>query len=73
MSNVVPTVVKVDEQLGRKARIARGHDGSPIGVAVFLTAEELTDLGIDPSSVDVVRIRVYGGDVHFVPVNSSDE
>lgn len=34
------------------------RDGSPIGACLFLTAEQLEQLGIDTALVDTVRYRV---------------
>lgn len=39
----------------RSARVSEG------GAAVFLTAEDLADLGIDPATVGQVQYRVVDG------------
>jgi hypothetical protein len=72
MPNVVPKVVESDEKCGREARISRKSDGSPIGVAVFFTADELVDLGVNPADVDSVRMWVHEGEINFESVNSAD-
>lgn len=41
----------------RRARISRDSEGEPIGVAVFITADELTDLGVD-TAADAVTVAV---------------
>lgn len=45
----------------RTARVNRGGDGEPIGAAVFLSADDLADLGIDPHSVDRVGFGIENG------------
>jgi len=47
----------------RTARLARDGDGDPIGAAVFLTADELAELGVDTSTTDAVDITVEDGEV----------
>lgn len=63
MRNVVPTVVDPEKRLGRNARVSRTGDGSPIGAAVFFTADELEALGIDPDSTDTVAMQIHNGEV----------
>lgn len=72
MTNVVLEVVE-DDECGREARISRKSDGTPIGVAVFFTPDELVDLGINPANVDSVRMWVHEGEIHFDSVNLADE
>ena len=71
MTNVVPEVVE-DDKCGREARISRKSDGTPIGVAVFFTPDELVDLGVNPADVDSVRMWVHEGEIHFESVNAAD-
>lgn len=47
----------------RTARLARDGDGDPIGAAVFLTADELADLGVDTDTTDTVNVAVEDGEV----------
>ena len=54
----------------REARVARDGDGDPIGAAVFLTADELADLGVDPVRADAVNVSVEDGEVRLRPTES---
>jgi len=45
----------------REARVSNDGDGKPIGAAVFLTAEDLAVLGVDPARSDRVTISVESG------------
>lgn len=49
----------------RTARLARDGDGDPIGAAVFLTAEELADLGVDTDTTDTVNVAVEDSEVRL--------
>ena len=55
----------------RTARLARNGDGDPIGAAVFLTADELTDLGVEPERTDAVNVSVEDGEVRLRPTEST--
>lgn len=70
--NDVPTIV-YEEPQGREARIARDGDGLPIGLALFFTPDELTDIGIDPTSVDKVVMQVRDGEVCIKPTNPKNK
>ena len=70
MPNVVPKIVPPEEQSVREARISKGVDGSPVGVALFFTVDELHELGVDPASTDSVSMWVYDGNVY---IESSDD
>ena len=50
----------------REARVSRDGDGDPIGAAVFLTADELRALGIDPTTADAVTVSVENGEVRLL-------
>lgn len=54
-----------ERQTGRKARIARNQDGAPLGVALFVTPEELEDFGVNPSTANSVVLRVSNGVVRI--------
>lgn len=54
---------------GYEARVNRDGDGNPLGAAMFLSGEELRELGIDPTDTDHIaysitdgQLRVVGGD-----------
>lgn len=49
----------------RTARLSRDGNGDPIGAAVFLTAQELSDLGIDTEITDTVNVTVEDGEVRL--------
>ena len=55
----------------RTARLARNGDGDPIGAAVFLTADELADLGVEPERTDAVNVSVEDGKVRLRPTEST--
>ena len=55
----------------RTARLARNGDGDPIGAAVFLTADELADLGVEPERTDAVNVSVEDGEVRLQPTEST--
>ena len=68
------------EQLsdGRAATINTDRLGVPIGIAVWLNADELVELGVDPEANDVVGIQVTNGELKLRPVqekgpDSSDD
>ena len=49
----------------RRARVNRASDGHPLGLALFITARELRDLGIDPEDVDRVAYSVEDGEIRL--------
>jgi hypothetical protein len=49
----------------REVRVSRGPEGDPIGAAVFLTADELRSLGVEPARTDAVNVSVEDGEVRF--------
>lgn len=55
-------------QSGRRARLSRNTDGSPIGVALFVTAEELSMIGIDTATTEFVELRIADGELRISPV-----
>lgn len=67
--NEVPTIV-YEEPAAREARISRDSDGVPIGAALFFTPEELTEIGVDPETVDIVELRIVNGEVCIRPADS---
>lgn len=48
MRNDIPAIVQPKEPRGRESRIACNSDEKPLGVAVYLTAEELAEFGMNP-------------------------
>jgi len=58
---------------GREARVARDAADDPIGAAVFLTADELAALGIDPGTTNTVEVTVENGGVNLSPSRSTGE
>lgn len=70
--NEVPTIV-YEEPPAREARISRDSDGIPIGAALFFTPEELVEIGVDPTTVDSVEIRIVNGEVCIRPADTDGE
>lgn len=56
-----------DEPGRRRARVNRDGDGQPVGCAVFLSARQLRDLGVEPETVDNIEYTVEGGEIHLMP------
>lgn len=50
----------------REACVSRGPEGDPIGAAVFLTADDLREIGIDPTTADAVTVSVEDGEVRLL-------
>ena len=50
---------------GRSARVNRSSDGEPIGASIFLTADDLAELGIHPIRSEVVDYRVRDGELRI--------
>lgn len=49
------------------ARVARDGDGDPLGVATFLSADDLRDMGVDVDDADAVDFYIDAdGNPHFV-------
>ena len=59
-------------QSGRRARLSRNKDDSPIGVALFVTAEELAMIGIDTVTTEFVELRIADGELRISPVTPED-
>lgn len=59
----------------RTAQVTRDSDGLALGVAVFLSATELTALGVDPATTDRIAVRITddGVEVSRVSTEDSDE
>jgi len=51
---------------GHEARVNRDGNGDPLGAAMFLSGEELQDLGIDPNETDRVAYAVRDGRLRVV-------
>jgi hypothetical protein len=58
-----------DIDTGRTARINTDQSGAPIGVAVWLNADELAALGVDHNRTDAVDVRVTDGDLELTPAH----
>ena len=71
MRNDIPAIVQPKRLRGRESRIARNRDGRPLGVAVYLMAEELAELGMDPEVADAVEVTIENGEVSLVPISWS--
>jgi hypothetical protein len=69
MTNVVPKVAPPKDKTARVSRISTGVDGSPVGVALFFTVDELSELGVDPGSADAVSMWVHDGNVYVNSFN----
>jgi hypothetical protein len=54
----------------RRAKISRTETRGAFGAPVFLTADDLEKLGIDPEETDAVVVRVEEGFVLFDPVDT---
>lgn len=71
MRNDIPAIVKPKEPRGRESRIACNGDEKPLGVAVYLTAEELAKFGMNPEVADAVEVTVDDGEVSLIPISWS--
>lgn len=58
-----------DEDDIRRANVSHTADGQPIGAALWINADELAALGIDPDRTDAVEIQVADGDLKLTPVH----
>lgn len=65
-----PTTGIEAPQEGREARVNRDGDGEAVGVAIFLTADELRDLGVSPEETDRVSYGVDNGRVRVHSANN---
>lgn len=62
-----PVVTPMCDPDSREARVTMDGNGDPIGAAVFLTADELADIGINPERTDAVIVFVEDGEVRIRP------
>jgi hypothetical protein len=69
MRNDVPAIVRPKHPRGRESRIACEDEDTPLGVAVYLTAEELSEFGMDPEVADAVEVTVDDGEVSLIPIS----
>lgn len=67
-TSITPAIVR-EEPEGRTARIARDGEGAPIGVAVFLTSEEIESLGVNTAAADAVELQIRDDEAHFLPIS----
>lgn len=61
------TLAEVGEQTTEQ-QISTDSDGQPLGVNLFITAEELQTMGVDPRG-QTVEYRVHEGGVLVTPVD----
>lgn len=71
-TNVIPAIVR-EEPEDRTTRIARDAKGDPIGVAVFLTSEEIKLLGVNTAAADAVELQIRDDEAHFLPISWKDD
>lgn len=71
MRNDIPAIVRAKRPRRRESRIACNGDDKPLGVAVYLTAEELGEFGMDPEVADAVEVTVEDGEVSLIPISWS--
>lgn len=71
MRNDIPAIVQPKRPRGRESRIACNGDDRPLGVAVYLTAEELAEFGMDPEVADAVEVTVEDGEISLIPISWS--
>jgi len=71
-TNVIPAIVRKEPE-GRTARISRDAKGDPIGVAVFLTSEEIESLGVNTAAADAVELQIRDDEAHFLPISWKDD
>lgn len=57
----------------RQASVARDQSGDPIGAAIWINADELAALGIDPDRTDAVDIKVTDGDLELTPAHGGED
>lgn len=69
MCNEIPAIVKPKHPRGRESKIACTGDNTPLGVAVYLTADELSEFGMNPKVADAVEVAVEDGEVSLVPIS----
>lgn len=51
----------------RTATINADRSGVPIGIAIWLNADELMNLGVDPKANDTVDVHVSNGELKLIP------
>lgn len=49
----------------RVAAMNENGEGDPLGVAIFLTPEQLTQVGIEPEATDVIEYYVEHGEIRL--------
>jgi hypothetical protein len=69
MRNEIPAIVQPKQPRGRESRIACNSDDTPLGVAVYLTAEELSEFGMDPEVADAVELTVQDGEISLTTIS----
>lgn len=68
MTSRVPTGRSETDQPrseGREARVNVDGDGDPIGIMLFLGADELERLGVEAEGRESISYRVEGGTLRF--------
>jgi hypothetical protein len=56
----------------RRTKVNRDADGEPLGAAVWVNADELAALGVDPAVTDQVGYRVENEALHVDPAGTDD-
>ena len=57
---------------GRSARVNRRSDGEPIGASIFLTAEQLEQLGLRTVHIETLKYRVCDGELYLAEAGGID-
>jgi len=68
MRNDISAIVHPERPREGVSRIARDGNNTPLGVAVYVSAEELSEFGMDPETADAVKLTVDNGEVSLVPI-----
>ena len=71
MCNDIPAIIQPKHPRGRESQIACNGNDRPLGVAVYLTAEELAEFGMDPETADAVEVTVENGEISLIPISWS--
>ena len=57
-------------EVERTAKLNRRSDGTPVGIALFLTASELASMGVDPEESEEVGIIIADDSIKLVPIGT---
>ena len=67
------TVHQASSEFGRSARVNRTPDGDPIGASIFLTAQQLDDLGFHPVQLEALVYAVQNGELRLAGSPNRDD